>query len=219
MGWQLVPGMSYCLVDGDMVFLDLLRDRYFQLQGEDRAAFESLTGESCPDSVETARLQAAGVICWQASPRPIAPVHWEAPQYDLECLDEWPSTCPTIPMMLQAARNLAWARHRAKPGRIGPTLHELRRVRTGIVEPCDRRELIRLAAALRMCRMFLPGAPRCLIDSLALLNLAVKRHHAPRLVFGVRVRPFAAHCWIQSDDIALTGAADEARNFTPILVI
>jgi hypothetical protein len=41
----------------------------------------------------------------------------------------------------------------------------------------------------------------------------------PTLVFGVSADPFAAHCWVQLDDIVLTGDLDTARQFTPILAL
>jgi hypothetical protein len=36
-------------------------------------------------------------------------------------------------------------------------------------------------------------------------------------VFGVRLDPFAAHCWLQTDRLLLTDAADALGVFTPVL--
>jgi hypothetical protein len=38
-------------------------------------------------------------------------------------------------------------------------------------------------------------------------------------VIAVRTGPFAAHCWLQTDLFLINESLDEARNFTPILVI
>lgn len=42
MGWQLAPGTGFCEAGGELVFLDLTRDKYLALRGEDRAAFDRL---------------------------------------------------------------------------------------------------------------------------------------------------------------------------------
>jgi hypothetical protein len=60
---------------------------------------------------------------------------------------------------------------------------------------------------------------RCLIDALALDHILLSRRLRSQLVFGVRLSPFRAHCWLQTSATVLTGTAAEARNFTPILVV
>lgn len=50
MSWMLAPGIGYCEVGGELVFLDLARDRYFALRGDDRAAFERLRSGAFNDS-------------------------------------------------------------------------------------------------------------------------------------------------------------------------
>jgi len=67
-----------------------------------------------------------------------------------------------------------------------------------------------MRAALRS-----PAQP---IDAIALDDILLRRGLAATLVFGVRLTPFAAHCWLQTAETILTGTAAEARNFTPILV-
>lgn len=42
MGWTLAPGTGFCEVGNERVFLDLRRDKYIALKGEDRAAFDRL---------------------------------------------------------------------------------------------------------------------------------------------------------------------------------
>ena len=62
-------------------------------------------------------------------------------------------------------------------------------------------------------------APNCLTDSLALASFLSRRSVSWQLVFGVKLDPFAAHCWLQDDGAVLNDAADSVSTFTPILVI
>lgn len=42
---------------------------------------------------------------------------------------------------------------------------------------------------------------------------------ASTLVIGVRAEPFAAHSWVQVDQVVLNDTAEEVRRFTPILAL
>jgi hypothetical protein len=52
-----------------------------------------------------------------------------------------------------------------------------------------------------------------------LLRVLRRQGYAPRWVFAVRTWPFAAHCWLQAGDTALTDFADTLQPFTPIMTI
>lgn len=60
---------------------------------------------------------------------------------------------------------------------------------------------------------------RCLFDSLALMNLLHLDGLEARWVIGVKDRPFAAHAWVQQDDLVLNDLHEHVRRFTPILVV
>lgn len=69
---------------------------------------------------------------------------------------------------------------------------------------------------------FRPLFPRqylCLFDSLALLNLLARHRQHPLWVFGVQIAPFAAHCWVQWDDVVLNDTVEEVRAYTPIMMV
>jgi hypothetical protein len=65
----------------------------------------------------------------------------------------------------------------------------------------------------------LPTPPNCLADSLALSRFLSRRNVASAMVFGVKLDPFAAHCWLQQDDVILNDAADAVATFTPIMAV
>jgi hypothetical protein len=74
-------------------------------------------------------------------------------------------------------------------------------------------------ARFRAARRLVPVTPNCLTDSLALAAFLSRRAVAWKLVFGVKLDPFAAHCWLQNDDAVLNDAEDSVATFIPIMVI
>jgi hypothetical protein len=42
---------------------------------------------------------------------------------------------------------------------------------------------------------------------------------AAKLVLGVVAHPFTAHCWVQLGTAVLVGGFEQARLYTPILVV
>lgn len=76
-----------------------------------------------------------------------------------------------------------------------------------------------LVASFTAIRPFVRQARICRLDAPALC-LFLRRHgHDARLVFGVRLRPFAAHCWAQLADAAIIETPEDLRQYTPILAI
>jgi hypothetical protein len=64
-----------------------------------------------------------------------------------------------------------------------------------------------------------PIAPKCLPDTLVLRDWLARAGLGPALVFGVRMDPFGAHCWLQSGSLVLNDAVDRIAAFTPVLVL
>jgi hypothetical protein len=59
----------------------------------------------------------------------------------------------------------------------------------------------------------------CLFDSLALLNFLAKYDLFPTWAFGVQSEPFAAHCWVQQNEVVLNDTVDRVSLYTPILAV
>jgi hypothetical protein len=59
----------------------------------------------------------------------------------------------------------------------------------------------------------------CFLYCLALNEFLSKYDIHPTWVFAVRARPFAAHCWLQHGDQALTDIPFNLRQMVPILVL
>ena len=58
----------------------------------------------------------------------------------------------------------------------------------------------------------------CLFNSLALIEFLAQHDCYPHWVFGVRARPFAAHCWVQLDHTVLNDGVEHVSRYTPIMV-
>ncbi|MDQ2762376.1 MAG: lasso peptide biosynthesis B2 protein, partial [Pseudomonadota bacterium] len=59
----------------------------------------------------------------------------------------------------------------------------------------------------------------CLSRSLAFRKLALRRGYRPSLVIGVKLDPFAAHCWVQTGGRVDNDTLDRTRLYEPILVL
>ena len=216
MGWQLASGTGYCEVGGDLVFLDLARDKYFSMRGEDRAAFDRLRGRGPNDSEAMTRLVRTGLITRSEQATQIDPTAIDVPFSDLT---SFPDGRASPHMAFSAALALRWARRAMKPERIPATVAGLAERKRAIGVPGAQDAAAAVAKTYAACRWLNPVPPRCLIDAFALDHILLRRGIVVCLVFGVRTSPFNAHCWLQTPDTILTGSAAEARNFTPILAV
>ncbi len=69
-------------------------------------------------------------------------------------------------------------------------------------------------------RVFLfTSKSECLFDSLTLLNFLARYGIFPDWVFGVQARPFAAHCWVQLDEIVFNDTVEHVGGYTPIMTV
>lgn len=78
------------------------------------------------------------------------------------------------------------------------------------------------AAATEICvrfdrlRIWIPRAYVCLYNSLCLIRFMLRTGVGANLVFGVRARPFAAHCWVEADGRILDDGGEDCATFTEI---
>ncbi len=84
--------------------------------------------------------------------------------------------------------------------------------------PWDAQQARDLVTAFLWLRpLFYSSREACLLDSLVLLELLAHHNLFPTWVFGVKLAPFSAHCWIQEDGIVLNDTPEHAASYTPIL--
>jgi hypothetical protein len=76
-----------------------------------------------------------------------------------------------------------------------------------------------LTSVFHRLRPCFPKGYLCLYDSLALLDFLARYRAFPTWVFGIKLEPWAAHCWVQDGDVVLNEDAEEAAAYTPVMAI
>lgn len=79
------------------------------------------------------------------------------------------------------------------------------------------RDLVEIFKILRP--VFFTAQGHCLFDSLALIEFMALYDIYPDWVFGVKMGPFQAHCWVQDINFIYNEDIDKAHFFTPIMVV
>jgi hypothetical protein len=86
--------------------------------------------------------------------------------------------------------------------------------------PLDVARTRQLVDSFARLRVFLfSHRDKCLHDSLALLEFLARYGIFPDWVFGVRARPFVAHCWVQYEDMIFNDTIEHAGGYVPIMVV
>jgi len=210
--YQLSGHLHFCEVDGSRVFLDLPGDRYFMLAPAADADFAAvLRGDAGPGAE---RLLRSGILVRAPGGRPISAPDLTAPECSLV------EDCGN-PQRASASRILEiWllvlAARRALAARRLPAL--IARASRGQPDPAAAAAVDSAAAQFLAARRYVPAAPGCLHDSLALSRYLARRGLAASLVIGVRLHPFGAHCWVQHGGTVLNDTLSAARGFQPVLV-
>jgi hypothetical protein len=210
MRFSLPPLLGFCLVDDRAIVLDARADRYWMLAPAPSAALaRTARGERRDGDAEILRilvdqgLAQMGDEGGALAPCAVHPV--EESQLDL---------APVAPGFRTplAASGYAAARARLRFRGLEASLRHLAsmRRRHGTANP-DR-----TIAAFARLRLWVSPDGRCLPLSLALATRCATEDI--RLVFGVRLNPFAAHAWVQRGNRVLNDEVHVVRQFTPILV-
>lgn len=227
-GYFLPSHVHFCQRGDACVFLDLRQDDYTLVNGSAAAALRALstqTNDAQPTrdfSEELSELLKGGLLITQShNGKVVAPTRIElAVEHlvDRETLRDQPVSVGHI-MTFFAACTTARASLRWK--KIEATVMSVanRKARHASDRPLDLARAQQLTAAFLKLRGFFPGNYLCLFDSLALLNFLASYGVYPTWVFGVRLEPFAAHCWVQYRHYALNEEVEEAANYTPIMAI
>lgn len=111
-----------------------------------------------------------------------------------------------------------WARAAVASRRIDIALTDLARsAAMRRLQGVDEAEVRRLNERFERLRPFFPGARVCLFDTLALGRFALLQGVRLAMVFGVRVRPFSAHCWAEWRGAVLNDRYGHAGSYQTIL--
>ncbi len=225
MSLQLHGDLSYCNVDGLLVFLDTGKDRYFRLSETMELRFKAhQRGESTDHDlkklIDSGLLtEAQSFIAPQPQPtmdRParsaIELVQTQRPTTALDLLD-------TIMIVTRAQVQL-------KTQRLAHVLSMLdayRRCKVlqarGPQGKIPEHRFADVATTFLRARPYVPIETCCLLDSISLIRFLAKRGLAANLVFAVTGAPFSAHCWVQVGTLVLNDTVGNTHAHTPIRVV
>jgi hypothetical protein len=233
----------YTGTGGQLVLLDVRRDEYMGLSATQARAMAVHVANwpMPPDAADDGAPLAAervGRLIERLREKcilsPVADGEREPPPalptVQSKLVREFPGTRPRV-SLADAGRLLLAALRSARSLRLRSlesTLHHVRdRKRERLtaraassLPPRDSNELRQWVTAFIHLRPLLFGArDHCLFDSLALIEYLALRGAYPMWVFGVRILPFGAHCWVQEGAVVYNDTPEHARSFTPILSI
>jgi len=217
MGYALRSGLSYCMVDGHAVFLDLPADRYFQLAERPEAVFKKLCSDGNLLSSELDMLPRPGFLEAASGADGLLPPMVLAPTTRSPAM-KWdrPAVVSALAAVLIQRRfersltsrglERTMIRLKLQKDRL-PVVAKGGGVRDGWIRGFEQAKLLR------------SPVNRCLPRSMALASCLYRAGFGVQLVMGVRLRPFAAHCWVQDDATVLNDTPEEVATFTPIFVL
>lgn len=213
-----ISPLAYCLVDGTAIFLDIPGNRYFRLSPSCNADFVAMVAGE-PVSVQAmSGLARAGIACDGGA----CPVRAGMGGVDAR---RQAAAVTSGPFRFDDVARVLWFQRRI----------EKRLARRGLAAMLDeivcRRDgndrcledandcSARMLRAFEYSRLLRSSAGRCLPRSVSVvLALARCGVHAD-LVIGVKLGPFAAHCWAQIGKAVVSDTVEEVACFTPILVV
>jgi Transglutaminase-like superfamily len=99
------------------------------------------------------------------------------------------------------------------------TVEYFRKLKASSSSHFDLDQARRVAATFFALRTTISRPHVCLHDSLVLMDLLLRNGLSPTMVFGVKLRPFEAHCWLQHGDTALNDDAGYIERYSPIMSV
>lgn len=148
-----------------------------------------------PDSIESVMpsLRARGLIA--GCIRPVSPLNWR----------DWIS-------IFDAA---LWAARIVRSGRLDRAFSWISKqsARASVHDAAAVEEMSQQFDAMRI---WIPRPYVCLFNSLCLIRFMLRRGVSGEVVFGVRARPFAAHCWVEASGLILDAGGEDCSTFAQI---
>lgn len=208
--------LSFGLVGGRPVFMDERHDSYFVLEESTEAEFlELIDSNGAPEAGGSADLRSA--LGTEHGPPRITLA--QPPHARCSLLDEMAAVSkPGIRDALSVTLLLRRVRAEIAKRPIGEILLDLTQDAAKVQLGTGEVDVVRDAARFVAARRLVPHAPNCLTDSLALVHW-LGRPQGALLVFGVKLGPFGAHCWVQIGDLLLNDRLETVTQFRPVRVI
>jgi len=204
--------ISFGIVDGRAIFMDERTDSYFTLDPSAQEHFHRLLAEQVQLSADPELVDAVGIFEKPATI--IQATHCAAVD---SLLDREAPRRPPLSRIVKAARLVRTIRRRLRAQPIAMVLADVQAI--GCSADFEIEDMLAEACAFLDARRLAPFPRNCLLDSLSLLHWLGPKRSRFALIFGVKLDPFAAHCWIQADDLVINDRLESVAPFTPVRVI
>jgi Transglutaminase-like superfamily len=229
--YALANHVFVCLNGEQLVLLDLKADRYWALDAAQTAGFGALVpgwpvpSAEAPSPETTAAVEALrdrGLLTDGVPGKDATPVVAIVPMKELVAENE-ASPAPRIGGWLIFLTASAFAKFALRTWPFERVVARVKRrkesagSRAGGLDVERARKLVEAFARYRV--FLFSSKNECLYDSLALLEFLARYGVHPDWVFAVQTRPFAAHCWVQQDDIVFNDTVEHVGGYTPIMVV
>lgn len=208
---HLAPGVHVARLGERFVVLDRRADDYSCLVGPAAAALRDLLDER-REAQALAPLVDAGLLVRGPGGTPSDPPPLPGQAFETEA-----DVTPRPGAVAAALGALAATSLELRVRRFDRICARLERQPAG--SSSSSAPLAARLAAFDAARRWYPRTPMCLFDGLALARFLRGQGVAARLVFGVRLDPFGAHCWIEHDGLLLRDRLATVQAFTPIMAI
>lgn len=223
----LPPHVHFCFRGDAAVFLDVKQDDYTLMAAPLSAALRALAANegrtaNCDSGEALKDLLDGGLLTRDRSAgRTVAPTRI-APAGKLLLATE---TMPTARMSarhvwrflaasIRADAELRWCRLERTITRV-----QRRKARQLSMQHFDLERARDLVAIFGRLRSFFPRNYLCLYDSLALVEFLARHGIFPNWVFGVKLEPWGAHCWVQEAQLLFNEEVEVAAGYTPVMAI
>ena len=202
----LKAGVHAAVIDTALVILDLEADSYFCLPtGGETLVRRPDGGAEVLSGAARDTLEAAGLLQSGAPPMVRA-----LPAKPLRTAIYDPAVVSWRDIHAGLAAALEVRKIRAGAG-IAAYLSES--IASSTAEP----EVLRAARAFWRLQPWLPVEGECLVRSALLVRALHRQGLEAEWVFGVRLFPFMAHCWVQTGDTCLNDDVERLSAYQPLL--
>lgn len=215
MGLALREHLAFGICAGRAVFLDCQENRYFCLSPALNDHFLSLEAERGDEHSEAVQaLERSGIVRVMPGQARIS-----APRIPLALatLSDAPISMTMASFSPVTALECLWAQYRIKHRPLR-SLIDLDKAR--LLYERDRfvdADMVALVRHFQGLGRLVRNSDRCLANSIALRRRLEHDGFGAALVFGVRLYPFQAHCWLQRGITVLNDHHEHVAQFTPVL--
>lgn len=218
---RLNDDLSFCHIDGRLIFLDTRSDRYFRLSSTLEHAFDSYVDGAQLSPKDIAHLVGRNILT--DVPSLTSRVRATIPIATRSALELPPS--PTVSGIRSVAEVFAIVcstQFHLKTLNLKKILDDAitrRPLKSELEDDDAEPRLLNETHIFLKARKLVPIETCCLLDSLSMTTFLARRHLHSNIVFGVTDDPFTAHCWVQTGEMILNDAVGNIRAYTAIRVI